>query len=229
MSRKASWAFWRVGRNPQHGGPAFSKCARQPGEVDGLLGAARGVRAGIEKQHQFLAREVAQRNGLAAVTRQPEGGCLCTLGDSGLPDRRRGGFSGNGLLAGAFPDPGFAAVAFAAAVARGAAAARPGGFNGFDGALGAAFGVALPAGLPAFLPGLPDAALRTFAAGVLTAATDLVRAAFPAGDLGDFLRVFLDIRLPFVAFGGSIIRVLRVVSWQARIESDRWANLMASE
>jgi hypothetical protein len=27
--------------------------------------------------------------------------------------------------------------------------------------------------------------------------------------LGDFLRDFLDIRLPFVAFGGSIIGVLR--------------------
>jgi hypothetical protein len=30
--------------------------------------------------------------------------------------------------------------------------------------------------------------------------------------LGDFLRVFLDIRLPFVAFRGSTIRVLRVAS-----------------
>jgi hypothetical protein len=29
--------------------------------------------------------------------------------------------------------------------------------------------------------------------------------------LEDFLRVFLDIRLPFVAFGGSIIRVLQVL------------------
>ena len=29
--------------------------------------------------------------------------------------------------------------------------------------------------------------------------------------LGDFLRVFLDIRLPFDAFGGSTNRVLRVL------------------
>jgi hypothetical protein len=36
--------------------------------------------------------------------------------------------------------------------------------------------------------------------------------------LGDFLRVFLDIRLPFVAFGGSIMEVLRVLSRQAGIE-----------
>ena len=32
---------------------------------------------------------------------------------------------------------------------------------------------------------------------------------FGARDLGDFLRVFLDIRLPFVAFRGSIIEILR--------------------
>jgi hypothetical protein len=31
-----------------------------------------------------------------------------------------------------------------------------------------------------------------------------------ADALEDFLRVFLDIRLPFVAFGGSTNRVLRV-------------------
>jgi hypothetical protein len=31
--------------------------------------------------------------------------------------------------------------------------------------------------------------------------------------LGDFLRVFLDIRLPFDAFGGSTNRVLRVLPW----------------
>jgi hypothetical protein len=55
----------------------------------------------------------------------------------------------------------------------------------------------LPAeGLPDF-DSLPFA--DTFGAG----------AADPAGDLGDFLRVFLDIRLPFVAFRGSIIALLR--------------------
>ena len=34
----------------------------------------------------------------------------------------------------------------------------------------------------------------------------------PRDDLGDFLRDFLDIRLPFVAFGRSIIGLLRVPS-----------------
>ena len=39
-----------------------------------------------------------------------------------------------------------------------------------------------------------------------------VRADFAGGALEDFLRVFLDIRLPFVAFRGSTIRVLRILS-----------------
>jgi hypothetical protein len=38
--------------------------------------------------------------------------------------------------------------------------------------------------------------------------------------LGDFLRDFLDIRLPFVAFGGSTIRVLR--GFVCEPESSRW-------
>jgi hypothetical protein len=38
--------------------------------------------------------------------------------------------------------------------------------------------------------------------------------------LGDFLRDFLDIRLPFVAFGVSIMGVLRVLAGEP--ESSRW-------
>jgi hypothetical protein len=38
--------------------------------------------------------------------------------------------------------------------------------------------------------------------------------------LGDFLRDFLDIRLPFVAFDGSIMGVLRVLAGAG--ESRRW-------
>ena len=52
---------------------------------------------------------------------------------------------------------------------------------------------------------------RVFVALALAAAgfaEDLALAAV----LGDFLRVFLDIRLPFDAFGGSIIGILRVPS-----------------
>jgi hypothetical protein len=47
----------------------------------------------------------------------------------------------------------------------------------------------------------------------------------PEGVLEDFLRVFLDIRLPFVAFSGSIIAPLRVL----RRNCPRWANLPTSE
>jgi hypothetical protein len=63
---------------------------------------------------------------------------------------------------------------------------------------------------------------RVFAAGVFAAAADWARIGFAAGDLAGFfpvfLRVFLDIRLPFVAFGGSTIGISRVLRWQARIE-----------
>jgi hypothetical protein len=45
----------------------------------------------------------------------------------------------------------------------------------------------------------------------------VTRALREAGDLADFLRVFLDIRLPFVAFRGSIIAVLR--SMAGRVSS----------
>ena len=46
--------------------------------------------------------------------------------------------------------------------------------------------------------------------------------------LGDFLRVFLDIRLPFDAFGGSINGVLRVLLCDLRIRAGCWAILMTS-
>ena len=79
-----------------------------------------------------------------------------------------------------------------------------------------------------FLPAPLAAALPAFTAGFLAAGflTDAfepravwaadgfaadVRPDFPGGALEDFLRVFLDIRLPFVAFRRSTIRVLRVL------------------
>jgi hypothetical protein len=51
-----------------------------------------------------------------------------------------------------------------------------------------------------------------FAALVLEAFDVLARTGCLDEVLGDFLRDFLDIRLPFVAFGRSIIRVLRVLA-----------------
>jgi hypothetical protein len=51
-----------------------------------------------------------------------------------------------------------------------------------------------------------------FECAVFVGAADLARVGFADRGLEDFLRVFLDIRLPFVAFGGSIITVLRASS-----------------
>ncbi len=69
-----------IGRNTHYCGLTFRKGVGKPCEVDGLPGAARGVRAWIEKQHEFFTRIVRQRNGFAAIARQAEGGRLCALG-----------------------------------------------------------------------------------------------------------------------------------------------------
>jgi hypothetical protein len=88
-------------------------------------------------------------------------------------------------------------------------------FNAFDGGLWDASKTALPGWLFfAFLPGLFAGALRDLEAGLFADAAGRARVVLPMEDLGDLLRVFLDIRLPFVAFRGSIIGVLR----QARIK-----------
>ena len=100
-------------------------------------------------------------------------------------------------------------------------------FNDFDAVLWETFGEALfvatlEAAFGAFFGATFEAladfftgALRALAAGALADAVELPRAAFAvrlAGVLEDFLRVFLDIRLPFVAFRGSTNRVMRVSS-----------------
>ena len=53
---------------------------------------------------------------------------------------------------------------------------------------------------------------RLVPAVVLPDAADRGEDRLPAGALGGFLRVFLDIRLPFVAFGGSMDEVLQALS-----------------
>ena len=105
------------------------------------------------------------------------------------------------------------------------------GFNGFDAALCDALAGALAGFLLAPLADFLAVALVVFADAILADVlagflvvvlavfpdllTVLAPAGFPVGVLGDFLRVFLDIRLPFVAFGGSIMGVLRVLSGDA--------------
>jgi hypothetical protein len=53
------------------------------------------------------------------------------------------------------------------------------------------------------------AGLLVFEGAAFAAFVAPARVAFPADALGDFSCVFLDIRLPFVAFRGSIIGVLK--------------------
>ena len=68
-----------VGGDTQDLGAIIGKGAPQAGEVDRLPGTARRVRAGIEKQHQLLAGVVRERDMIAAVAGQVEGGGLRAL------------------------------------------------------------------------------------------------------------------------------------------------------
>jgi hypothetical protein len=110
-----------------------------------------------------------------------------------------------------------AAVAFDSAAARGVDSAGAGDFNFFEGALCDARAAASRGFLAARLTDFFAVALRVVAAGFLADVFDGARVAFPERDLGDFLRVFLDIRLPFVAFGGSTIGALRPLPEQVGI------------
>jgi hypothetical protein len=66
--------------------------------------------------------------------------------------------------------------------------------------------------LVAFLLDLLAVVCRAFDGDIFADVAGFARAALRADVLGDFLRVFLDIRLPFVAFSGSIMGVLRALS-----------------
>jgi hypothetical protein len=111
------------------------------------------------------------------------------------------------FTAGGFFVSGLATAGFDSTAAR-ADFFGAGNFNVFDGALCDALGEAPAVGLLAFAAVFLAAGLRAFAGGVFDDVFDRARVAFPIGVLEDFLRVFLDIRLPFVAFSGSTIRTL---------------------
>jgi len=89
---KAFLRLGRVGRYAEDRGLIFSEGLRQAREVDGLLGAAGGVRARIEKQHQLFPGEVGERDGAAAIARQAEGGRFRALGQYRFKAGGRGGF-----------------------------------------------------------------------------------------------------------------------------------------
>jgi hypothetical protein len=109
-----------------------------------------------------------------------------------------------------------------------------GGFNGFDGAFCDAAAVTFPGCFGAFGPdffaaeGLAEV-LDCARATLLEAGFGDVLRGFPAAFFAVFLGVFLDIRLPFVAFKVSTDRALQILPPQVRIGPTRWANLMASE
>ena len=102
-------------------------------------------------------------------------------------------------------------------------------FNCFEGALwDAPLGVVAGC-LVAFLPDSLGAARRVLEGGFIADVTERARDAFPEAGLGDFLRVFLDIRLPFVAFGGSTMTIAGLVPRVRNRAGSRWASLMAAE
>jgi hypothetical protein len=110
----------------------------------------------------------------------------------------------------AFFGGGIAALAFDPAAIGRTGFAALGNFNAFDEGLCDAFETELPVCLVfAVLLALLAVGLRVFKGVIFAAVVARARVAFPAESLGDFSRVFLDIRLPFVAFRGSIIELLR--------------------
>jgi hypothetical protein len=111
----------------------------------------------------------------------------------------------NGFIAAGFAAPGLAAAGFDSVAARTGDFAEPGDFNGFDAALCDVAEGVFPGFLVASWIDLLADARRVFEGDVFADVFDAARVAFPDDGLGDFLRVFLDIRLPFVAFGGSIM------------------------
>jgi hypothetical protein len=120
------------------------------------------------------------------------------------------------LLAAGLFALGLAAAAFDSAAARDVDSPAWDDFDFFDGALCDARAAALPDGLSAFLLDFFAIALRVFS-GALPETFAWTRVVLPEEGLEDFLRVFLDIRLPFVAFGGSIMGVSRALPQRAGI------------
>jgi hypothetical protein len=66
-------------------------------------------------------------------------------------------------------------------------------------------------GVPFLVAFFAAFAVEVFTRGALDDVADAPRAVLRDAALGEFLRVFLDIRLPFVAFGGSIMDIAGLV------------------
>ena len=81
-----------VGGNAEHRGPGLGECVLEPGEVDRLFGAAGRVCTRVEEQDELFPRIIGQRDGIAAVPRQMEGGRFCSFRQGGFRRTCRGGF-----------------------------------------------------------------------------------------------------------------------------------------
>ena len=92
-------------------------------------------------------------------------------------------------------------------------------FGCFDEALCGVFERVLPTRLATLLPVLAAAAGRVLEGAVLGDVAGFRADVLTEGAFGNFLRVFLGIRLPFVVFGRSIIGLLRALPLQAGIGS----------
>jgi hypothetical protein len=89
-------------------------------------------------------------------------------------------------------------------------------FTGLDAALADVFAAEFCGRLAALLAGF---AFRALATAIFPERLRAEPAALAEEVFRDLLRVFLDIRLPFVAFRASIIGIMRVLSRQARSDS----------
>jgi len=127
-------------------------------------------------------------------------------------------FAAGGLASGFGAAGATAGLSFRAGAFDDADFAGTGDFNGFDAALCETFERFPSVCLLVFLPALPATGRRAFETGFFADVADFARVASRGAGFEDFLRVFLDIRLPFVAFAGSIMGLLRVLPQRAGIE-----------
>ena len=72
-----------VRRDAEHSRSGPGEGVVQPREVDRLPRATGRVGARVEKKHEFLAVVIGERDGVAAIARQPETGGLCALNQAG--------------------------------------------------------------------------------------------------------------------------------------------------
>jgi hypothetical protein len=87
LGGKRLLCLYGVRGDAEHLGSCVGKVALEAGEIDGFPGAAGGIGAGIEEQHQLFTRMIGQRDIAAAIAGQAEGGRDGPLDQLGSPFR----------------------------------------------------------------------------------------------------------------------------------------------